>query len=54
MSSDNDSNLRQSGPGLFTSLGGQYGGGAGAGMGQLSPYLNIDPSYLRLLIISNK
>ena len=30
--------------GLFPGIGGQYG--AGAGMGQLSPYLNIDPSYL--------
>jgi len=43
MANDNDSNLRSSGPGLFTSLGGT---GGGAGMGQLSPYLNIDPSYL--------
>ena len=42
MANENDSNIRSSGPGLFTSL-----GGAGAGMGQLSPYLNIDPSYLR-------
>ena len=39
---------RQGGAGLFTGglagLGGQHGGAAG--MGQLSPYLNIDPSYL--------
>ena len=39
------SNDRSSGQGgLFPGIGGQYG--AGAGMGQLSPYLNIDPSYL--------
>merc|ERR1719471_1194731 len=38
-----------SGPGLFTGFPGigGVGGGAGAGMGQLSPYLNIDPSYLQ-------
>ena len=40
----NDSKSGQAGGGMFTSLGGHYG--AGAGMGQLSPYLNVDPSYL--------
>ena len=39
-----DSNSKKSGPGLFTGLPGL---GGGAGMGQLSPYLNIDPSYLQ-------
>ena len=40
-----DSNNKEgSGPGLFTGLPGL---GGGAGMGQLSPYLNIDPSYLQ-------
>jgi len=38
------SNDRPGGQGMFPGIGGQYG--AGAGMGQLSPYLNIDPSYL--------
>jgi len=44
-----DSNNKEgSGPGLFTGLPGLGGGvGGGAGMGQLSPYLNIDPSYLQ-------
>ena len=40
-----DSNNKEgSAPGLFTGLPGL---GGGAGMGQLSPYLNIDPSYLQ-------
>ena len=49
----NDSDGRRSGPGLFTGLGGHLGAGGmggppgGAGLGQLSPYLNVDPSYLQ-------
>ena len=43
----NDSEGGRSGPGLFTSLGGHYGPGAGANLGQLSPYLSVDPSYLQ-------
>ena len=45
-----DSDSKSSGPGLFTGfpgIGGVGGGVGGAGMGQLSPYLNIDPSYLQ-------
>ena len=41
----NDSEGGRSGPGLFTSLGGHYG--PGANLGQLSPYLSVDPSYLQ-------
>jgi len=41
-----DSDSKSSGPGLFTGFPG-IGGVGGAGMGQLSPYLNIDPSYLQ-------
>ena len=43
-----DSNSKDgSGPGMFTGMPGLGGGMGGAGMGQLSPYLNIDPSYLQ-------
>ena len=52
----NDSEGGRSGPGLFTSLGGHYGPGAGANLGQLSPYLSVDPSYLQQVgggVISN-
>merc|ERR1719384_2923295 len=45
---DSDSKNMSSGPGLFTGLPGLGGAAGGAGgMGQLSPYLNIDPSYLQ-------
>ena len=45
-----DSEGGRSGPGLFTGLGGHLAPGMGApgsGLGQLSPYLNVDPSYLQ-------
>ena len=50
----NDSDARRSGHWrLFTGLGGHLGAGGmggppgGAGLGQLSPYLNVAPSYLQ-------
>jgi len=46
----NDSDGGRSGPGLFTGLGGHLGGMGGppgGNLGQLSPYLNVDPSYLQ-------
>ena len=51
----NDSDGGRSGPGLFTGLGGHLpgggmGGAPGGGLGQLSPYLNVDPSYLQQVI----
>jgi len=46
-----DSEGGRSGPGLFTGLGGHMapgmGGPPGSGLGQLSPYLSVDPSYLQ-------
>lgn len=39
---------RQSGAGLFTGGLSGLGGAQAGGVGQLSPYLNIDPSYLSL------
>ena len=44
MMSDTDSRGAGTGAGLFT--GGLGGVGAGGQLGQLSPYLNIDPAYL--------
>ena len=49
----NDSDGGRSGPGLFTGLGGHLGGMGGppgGNLGQLSPYLNVDPSYLQQVI----